>query len=228
MVLAAMLYIHRVTETTSVEPVTAEYIKDGKAHVLQDKQIPPYVTILRIHGPFLFGAAKKLEEATADLSHYGPVIVLCSQYDGLGCDGRPHARSVRSPRASRGPLARALRCRKQPAKLIRHSDLPEILGKDSIVPHVDAALNRAQSRLPGIQRRRRAPGPGVGRRPDLIRLAGRIGERSLTVIDAADRADVDGNLLHRITRLTGLTLFATQSSPTHVPAPVVRAPSRLR
>ena len=68
MVLAAILYIYQVTATTSVESVTDEYIKDGQAHILQDKQIPVYVTILRIHGPFLFGATDKLEEATTDLN----------------------------------------------------------------------------------------------------------------------------------------------------------------
>ena len=74
--LAAILYIYQVTETTSVEPVTEGYIKDGQAHILQDKQIPVYVTILRIHGPFLFGVTNKLEEATADLTHYSPIVVL--------------------------------------------------------------------------------------------------------------------------------------------------------
>jgi SulP family sulfate permease len=145
MVLAAMLYIHRVTETTSVEPVTAEYIKDGKAHVLQDKQIPPYVTILRVHGPFLFGAAKKLEEATADLARYGPVIVLrlrnMTALDATGV----HALEALARRVQAAGHSLVLcGARKQPAKLIRHSDLPEILGKDNIVPHVDAALSRAQ------------------------------------------------------------------------------------
>ena len=37
-----------------------EYIEDGRAHVLQDKHVPAYVTILRIHGPFLFGMTDKL------------------------------------------------------------------------------------------------------------------------------------------------------------------------
>jgi SulP family sulfate permease len=145
MVLAAMLYIHQVTETTSVEPVTAEYIKDGQPHVLQDKQIPPYVTILRIHGPFLFGAAKKLEETTADLSHYCPVIVLrlrnMTALDATGVHAlEAFARRVRAA----GHSLVLCGARKQPAKLIRHSELPDILSKDNIVPHVDAALGRAR------------------------------------------------------------------------------------
>src|SRR5215203_37691 len=68
MALAALLYIYRVTDTTSVTAVTPEYIEDGRAHVLQDKHLPAYVAILRIHGPFLFGMTDKLADATADLS----------------------------------------------------------------------------------------------------------------------------------------------------------------
>ena len=65
MALAALLYIYRIAETTTVAPVTRDYIRDGQAHILQDKDIPSYVTILRIHGPFLFGTTEKLVEATA-------------------------------------------------------------------------------------------------------------------------------------------------------------------
>ena len=56
--MAALLYIYRVSETTSVSAVTPDYIEHGRQHVLQDKVIPPYVTILRIHGPFLFGTTR--------------------------------------------------------------------------------------------------------------------------------------------------------------------------
>ncbi len=51
MALAALLYIYRIAETTTVATVTPEYLADGQAHILQDKEIPPNVTILRIHGP---------------------------------------------------------------------------------------------------------------------------------------------------------------------------------
>src|SRR5436190_3506894 len=53
--LAALLYIYRISQTTTVSTVTPDYIEDGRAHILQDKELPPYLTILRIHGPFLFG-----------------------------------------------------------------------------------------------------------------------------------------------------------------------------
>ncbi len=75
MVLAALLYIHRIAETTTVTVVTDEYIQGGRVHVLQDKQVPINVAILRIHGPFFFGTTDKLAEATANLNEF-PMIVI--------------------------------------------------------------------------------------------------------------------------------------------------------
>lgn len=49
--LAALLNIYRVSQTTTVSTVTPEYIRNGRVHILEDKDVPPYVTILRIHGP---------------------------------------------------------------------------------------------------------------------------------------------------------------------------------
>lgn len=43
MTLAALLYIYRVTQTTTIARVTPEYIAEGRPHTLQDKDIPDYV-----------------------------------------------------------------------------------------------------------------------------------------------------------------------------------------
>ena len=40
MSLAALLYIYRVSQTTTVAMVTPEYIESGWAHILQDKDVP--------------------------------------------------------------------------------------------------------------------------------------------------------------------------------------------
>jgi sulfate permease, SulP family len=144
MVLAALLYIRRVTDTTTVARVTPDYLHDGKPHVLQDKPIPSYVTILRIHGPFLFGATAKLHEATADLSEFSAVVVLrlrnMTAIDATGL----HALEAFAKRVLKSER-RLLICgvRGQPGKLIRRSKLPEIMGGENIVPHVQAALQRA-------------------------------------------------------------------------------------
>src|SRR5438270_10852179 len=60
MILAALLFIRNVAETTSVSEITKEDVAEGEAHVLQGKDIPEYVSMFRIHGPFLFGSTEKL------------------------------------------------------------------------------------------------------------------------------------------------------------------------
>src|SRR6204780_3528281 len=61
MILAALVYIRKVTQTTTVSEVTAEYIREGHVHILQHKEIPSYVSIFRIQGPVVFRATDKPE-----------------------------------------------------------------------------------------------------------------------------------------------------------------------
>lgn len=145
MALAALLYIYRVTDTTSVATVTPEYIEDGRAHILQDKQVPPYVTILRIHGPFLFGMTDKLADATADLSTLSPIVVLrlrnMTAIDATGL----HALETLSDRLQQSGRHLVLcGARQQPAEFLHQSEFIEHVGADNIVPHVEAALARAR------------------------------------------------------------------------------------
>jgi hypothetical protein len=41
MILAALVYIRKVTSTTTVSEVTDDYLQEGHAHILQQKGIPP-------------------------------------------------------------------------------------------------------------------------------------------------------------------------------------------
>ena len=145
MALAALLYIYRVGETTTVEPVTRDYLRDGQAHILQDKDIPAHVTILRIHGPFLFGTTEKLVEATRDLKHFEDVVILrlrnMTALDATGI----HAIEGFSERLHKaGKTLLLCGARDQPAQLIAQSDLLEQIGPENVLPHVQAALARAR------------------------------------------------------------------------------------
>jgi SulP family sulfate permease len=154
MALAALLYIYRVTETTSVSTVTPQYIEEGRVHVLQGKPVPPYVTILRIHGPFLFGMTDKLLDETADLAAFAPIVILrlrnMTAIDATGL----HALERFSDRLKRSGRSLVLcGARDQPAAFLDQAEFVEHVGKENIVPHVQAALDRAReirSRFSGI------------------------------------------------------------------------------
>ena len=76
MILAALLYIRRVTATTTVARVTREYVEHGRRHSLQLHDIPDDVAIYRIHGPFLFGSTDKLLDLEQDIASL-PQVVIC-------------------------------------------------------------------------------------------------------------------------------------------------------
>ena len=156
MALAALLYIRRIAETTTVAAVTPEYLRDGQAHILQDKDIPSHVTILRIHGPFLFGTTDKLADATRDLARLGDVVILrlrnMTALDATGI----HAIEQFSERLRKAGKSLLLcGARDQPSQLISGSDFLKIVGPENVLPHVRAALARAteiQADFSGIGR----------------------------------------------------------------------------
>ena len=144
MALAALLYIYRIAETTTVEAVTPEYLEDGQAHILQDKEIPSNVTILRIHGPFLFGTTEKLADATKNLTKLGDVVILrlrnMTALDATGI----HALEQFSKRLhERGKTLLVCGARDQPSQLISRSDFLNHVGAENVLPHIQAALDRA-------------------------------------------------------------------------------------
>jgi SulP family sulfate permease len=145
MALAALLYIYRVSQTTTVAMVTPEYIERGWAHILQDKDVPGYVSILRIHGPFLFGTTDKLAEETEDLKKFAAVVVLrvrnMTAIDATGL----HALEVFSDRLRKtGRTLLLCGAREQPARMLEQAEFVRHLGRENILPHVKAALNRAR------------------------------------------------------------------------------------
>ena len=143
--LAALLYIYRVTDTTSVSTVTPHYIEEGRPHILQDKAVPSYVTILRIHGPFLFGMTDKLVDATADLNRFAPIVILrlrnMTAIDATGL----HSLEALSDRLKKSGRHMVLcGAREQPARFLDQAEFIAHVGAENIVPHVDAALRRAR------------------------------------------------------------------------------------
>jgi len=143
--LAALLYIYRIAETTTVEAVTEQYLRDGEAHVLQNKDIPSDVAILRIHGPFLFGTTQKLEESTSDLTSFPAIVILrLRNMTALDATGL-HALEVFAERLREsGRTLLLCGARAQPARLLVRADFVEEVGPENILPNVQAALARAR------------------------------------------------------------------------------------
>jgi SulP family sulfate permease len=145
MALAALLYIYRIAETTTVAPVTREYLEDGQAHILQDKDIPSNVTILRIHGPFLFGTTEKLAEAARDLSQWGDIVILrLRNMTALDATGVHALEQFSDQLRKAGKTLLLCGAREQPARLLGRSDFLRHIGAENLLPNVQVALDRAR------------------------------------------------------------------------------------
>jgi len=145
MLFAALLYIYRVSQTTTVAPVTEAYIEDGRPHVLQDKLLPSYVLVLRIHGPFLFGATEKLSEATADVDSLPPILILrLRNMTAIDATGLHELENLARRLRAGGRTLLLCGARSQPEKLLRQSSFLQHLGEENMLPHVEAALSRAR------------------------------------------------------------------------------------
>ena len=145
MALAALLYIQRVAATTTVAAVTREYLTEGMAHTLQDKEIPPNTTILRIHGPFLFGTTEKLIDATANLNAFDKIVILrLRNMTALDATGLHAIEQFARRLHASGRTLLLCGAREQPARFLAQADFIQHVGAENIVPHVRAALDRAQ------------------------------------------------------------------------------------
>jgi SulP family sulfate permease len=148
MVLAALLYIRRVTTTTTVARVTPEYIAGGRAHSLQLHDIPDGVAIFRIHGPFLFGATDKLVELEGEIPGLPKVVILrlrnMTAIDGTGLHGLEHFADVLH---ASGRTLILCGMRDQPARMMARAEFHEHIGDANLVPTIEAALSRARAVL---------------------------------------------------------------------------------
>lgn len=152
MILAALLFISRVASTTTVSQVTDDYVEDGRVHILQDKDIPYYATIFRIHGPFLFGATDKISAVTENLHKLPPVVVLrLRNMTALDATGLFAIEEVaRQLHASKRTLI-LCGAREQPSQLIHQAEFAEVIGEENICENVQEALRRAEEVYEGLE-----------------------------------------------------------------------------
>ncbi len=145
MVLAALLFIHRVAHTTTVSAVTDEYVREGHVHSLQHHEIPDYVRIFRIHGPFLFGATDKLHVVTDHLDTLPDIVILrlrnMTALDGTGL------RAIQDLADALHAANRELilcGAKHQPSHLMARADFHRHVGDANICANIRDALARAR------------------------------------------------------------------------------------
>jgi len=144
MVLAAFMFIRKVSKTTTVVRVTRDYVEDSRVHTLQGKEIPGYATVYRVHGPFLFGATDKLVEILDHLNSLPPVVILrLRNMTAIDATGLGAIRDLADQVVASGRSLLLCGARAQPAALMKQADFERHLGADNICSSIGEALQRA-------------------------------------------------------------------------------------
>jgi len=144
MILAAFTFIRKISLTTTVSKVTDEYIEDGRAHILQDKDIPDFVAVFRIHGPFLFGVTDKIATVTEVLSSLPPIVVLrLRNMTAIDATGIAALEELADILAKTGRSMIVCGARPQPEALMREAGFDRHIGAQNICLNINEALKRA-------------------------------------------------------------------------------------
>lgn len=144
MIFAAFTFIRKISLTTTVSKVTDEYIEDGRAHSLQDKDIPEYIAVFRIHGPFLFGVTDKIATVTADINSLPPIVVLrLRNMTAIDATGIAALEELADILGKTGRSMIVCGARPQPQALMREAGFDRHIGSENICLHINDALKRA-------------------------------------------------------------------------------------
>jgi SulP family sulfate permease len=152
MILAALLFIRKVTATTTVSEVTDDYVEAGRAHILQDKDIPDYARVFRIHGPFLFGATDKLDMVSEQLDSLPQVVIIrLRNMTAIDATGLRVLEELATKLHDSGRSLLFCGALPQPLHLMHQAGFDKHVGAENICPNIEAALLRAEQCIREMQ-----------------------------------------------------------------------------
>lgn len=148
MLLAAILFIRRMAETTEIAPVTARDELETPEQVAHGKEIPEGVVVFRIFGPFFFGAAEKMEDALQRVGSLPRVLILRMQLvPAMDATALNALESIVERMQAAGGTVVLSGPHRQPLEMMRKAGFIERIGRRNIRPHFDDALVRARELL---------------------------------------------------------------------------------
>lgn len=152
MVLAAILFIKRISETTQITQVDESTETEGAHDSVRGKEIPAGVLIFKLFGAFTFGAADKLETSLQRLGQTPEVLILrMRQVLAMDATGLTALEDLQRKLARRGKHLVLAGPHAQPYFTMDRAGFLEKVGAENVVPTLDDALARAKTLLAQTQ-----------------------------------------------------------------------------
>jgi SulP family sulfate permease len=177
MVLAAFLFMKRMSEVTNIQVITREFrddeADDSDPNATARRDIPDGVAVFEINGPFFFGAAETFRDHVESVLGRPKVLILrMRNVPAIDSTGLHALREL--VRRSRRDRTRVILAdvHAQPLFALVRSDLIDEIGEEYLFANLDDALNWARDHLglpglsppagtlPTVAREKRPPDPG--------------------------------------------------------------------
>jgi len=148
MVLAAVLFIKRISETTQITSVDEATETEGSHHSLTGKEIPDGVMVFRVFGAFFFGAADKLETALKRAGQPPDVLIVrMRKVLAIDATGLNALEDLHEKLRAKGKHLLLSGPHTQPLMVMERAGFIDRIGRENVCPHIDAALARAREIL---------------------------------------------------------------------------------
>lgn len=151
-VLAALLFIRRMSDISNVSAITGELAGDKNEvddpDSIGKRNVPEDVVVFEVQGPFFFGAVDGFRDVVMKFSSKGvnTVILRMRMVPAIDATGLTVlADFVQQCHKDKiNVVLSGVQPESQPMKAFKNFGLIETLGQDNICPHIDNALARAK------------------------------------------------------------------------------------
>jgi SulP family sulfate permease len=153
MVLAAFLFMKRMSEVTNISILREEFEEAGAPSgddqgAIYRRQIPPDVEVYEINGPFFFGAAEKFKQTLGEVSRKPRMLVIRMRHVPAIDSTAMHALKDLVRRTRRqGTEVLLSDVHSQPLIALGRSGLLDEIGDENLFGNIDEALEAARQRL---------------------------------------------------------------------------------
>jgi sulfate permease, SulP family len=147
-VLAALLMVKRVSETSQITAVDESTETEGSHHSLVGKQVPDGVLIFRVFGAFFFGVVDKLDDELKRAQQEPDVLILrVRKVLAMDATGLQALEDLLVKLRAKGKHLVLSAPHTQPLLVMEKAGFLDRIGRENVCPHIDAALARARDIL---------------------------------------------------------------------------------
>ena len=147
-VLAALLMVKRISETSQITAVDESTETEGSHHSLLGREVPEGVLIFRVFGAFFFGVVAKLDDELRRAKQEPEVLILrVRKVLAMDATGLRALEDLHAKLRAKGKHLILSAPHTQPLAVMENAGFIDKLGRENLCPNIVAALARARQIL---------------------------------------------------------------------------------